>query len=145
MSTFIRIKKSGPFINEQLNYHNALNEIARVDNPRYDNLPNNIKIYIYGENDEPGVKTPHFHVIGENFEFEIFIEHINELNIWRTKRIDKKGNANTWNERANIRDAIKDWLIKPHNRFAPKTNADVIVDLWCMSNPTHEIEPSFKD
>lgn len=145
MATYIRIKKHKDYINESLNYHETLNEMARVDSPKHDQLPNNIKIYIYGENDEPGVKTPHFHVIGENFEFEVAIQHINNLDIWRTKRIDKKTNANTWEGRANIRDAIKEWLNKPHSRFTEKSNADVIVDLWCMSNPSHEITNDYKD
>lgn len=140
-----KIKLFTPYINESLSYHKALNEMARIDTPSKDQLPGNIKIYVYGENDESGTKTPHFHVIGEKFEFEVYIEHIKELNIWRTKRIDKKSNTNTWAGRTNIKDAIQEWLDKSNARFTGMTNAEVIVNLWNMSNSNNEIEQDFKN
>lgn len=122
-----------------------LNEMARIDDPHHDKLPKKIKIWVYGENDEQGSKTPHFHVIGENFEFEIYIRHIHRLDIWRTKFIDKKSNSGTWNERAEIRDAILEWLDKPNTDFAPLTNASVIVAQWNQNNYEHKIPQSWKN
>ena len=143
MSRYIRIKNI-PYLNKELNYHSSLNEIARIDSPKKDQLPGNIKIYVYSEKDSTGTKVPHFHVISEDFEFEIYIKHINDLNIWRTIYIDKKTNLNTWDERTDIRDAIKEWLSKSNVRIPAMTNAEVIVQLWNMSND-NEIDMSYKD
>lgn len=123
----------------------SLNEMARIDDPHIDKIPEKVKIYVYGENDEQATKIPHFHVIGNNFEFEVHIRHIHNLNIWRTKYIDKKLNKNTWNTRTNIRNAIIKWLDKPNTDFAPLTNATVIVAQWNANNPTHKISQSYKD
>lgn len=120
-------------------------EMARIDDPHFDKLPKNIKIYVYGENDNQGTKTPHFHVIGENFEFEVHIQHIHNLDIWRTKRIDKQDNAGTWKERADIRKAILKWLDKPNTELTPLTNAASIVAQWNMNNTENRIPQTYKD
>lgn len=122
-----------------------LNEMARIDDPHHDFLPKNIKIYVYGENDEQATKVPHFHVIGEDFEFEVKIEHIYYLDIWRTKFIKDKSNANTWNERRKIRDAIAEWLDNKNYDMSPLSNASTIVAQWNQNNPDHKIPKNFKD
>ena len=114
-------------------------EITRIDDPHSDNLPNEVKICVYGENELQGSKTPHFHVVGADFEFEVYIQHIHNLIIWRTIRIDKRTNADPWNERADIRKAILEWLDKPNTELAPMTNAASILAQWNMNNPEHKI------
>lgn len=119
-------------------------EMASISDPT-DQLPDKVSIWVYGENDEQATKTPHFHVIGENFEFEVYIRHIHQLDIWRTKRIDKKKLSGKWDTRTNIRDAIKEWLDKPNKEFDPLTNAHTIVAQWNSNNPGHKIPQSWKN
>lgn len=126
------------------NSEHRLNEMTSISDPT-DKLPNKVSVWVYGENDEQATKTPHFHVIGEDFEFEVYIRHIHELDIWRTKRIDKKSLAGTWDTRANIRDAIKEWLDKPNKQFEPLSNANTIVAQWNSNNVNHKIPQSWKN
>ena len=112
--------------------------------PEYPIQKTNLKmVWIYGENDEQCTKVPHFHVIGKNFEFEVRIQHIYELNIWRTKFIDKIRNKNTWNERAKIKKSIQAWL-NAQNKDLPVTNAEMIVSTWNQNNPSNRITQSYK-
>lgn len=131
-------------IQESVLGEHRLNEMASISSPS-DKLPNGVTVWIYGENDEQATKTPHFHIVGEDFEFEVYIRHIHQLDIWRTKRIDKKSNSGTWNERANIKKSILEWLDKTNEDFAPLTNAHTIVAMWNANNPTHKIPQSWKN
>ena len=68
--------KNNQYIDDiQIENEHRLNEMASISDPT-DQLPDKVSIWVYGENDEQGTKTPHFHVIGEDFEFEIYIKHI---------------------------------------------------------------------
>lgn len=123
----------------QINNEHRLNEIARINDPNHDNLPSNVNIYVCGENDEEALKVPHYHIVGEDFEFEVKIEYIYYLDIWRTKFIKDKENANTWNKRKNIRYAIAEWLDHENYEMSPLTNAQVIKGQWNQNNPNHKI------
>ena len=121
-----------------------LNEMSLISDYA-DKLPGGVKIYVYGENDEQGTKVPHFHVEAENFIFEVHIKHIHNLDIWRTKKIDKKSNSNTWNGRANIRKALLKWLDAKSHLIPNFTNAETVVTFWNGNNPNTRITNSYKD
>lgn len=121
-----------------------LNEMSLLSDYS-DKLPGGVKIYVYGENDEQGTKVPHFHVEAEDFIFEVHIKHIHNLDIWRTKKIDKKSNSNTCNERSKIRKAIQKWLTSKNILLSAYTNAEAIVNVWNLNNPTNRIAQSYKD
>lgn len=121
-----------------------LNEMSLLSDYS-DKLPGGVKIYVYGENDEQGTKVPHFHVEAEDFIFEVHIKHIHNLDIWRTKKIDKKSNSNTWNGRANIRKSIAKWLDAKSHLIPNFTNAEAIITFWNGNNPNTRITNSYKD
>lgn len=120
-------------------------DMTRMDDPHTDRLRGNLKIYVCRENDIQGMKVPHFHVIGYDFEFEVYIEHIRDLVILGTKRIDKRKNAGTWKCRMDIRDAVVECLDKPNTGLSPITNASAILAQWNINNPDHKVPQSFKD
>ena len=121
-----------------------LNEMSLLSDYS-DKLPGGVKIYVYGENDEQGIKVPHFHVEAEDFIFEVHIKHIHNLDIWRTKKIDKKSNSNTWNGRVNIRKSITKWLDAKSHLIPNFTNAETIITFWNGNNPNTRITNSYKD
>lgn len=135
------MKTLSQLLEESFDLENKLNEMALVSDSS-DKLPKKTKIYIYGEGDEQGTKTPHFHVIINNgeYEFEVKIENAHDLEIWRTKKCKKKSLANTWVENSDVKKAIQEWLDKPNNEFAPLTNYQTIIKLWNVSNPTNKIK-----
>lgn len=66
-----KIKKFEEFIenvNERYsvedNLH-RLDEMAKISRD-FDQLPKNAEVWVYGENDEQGTKTPHFHLKIDN-------------------------------------------------------------------------------
>ena len=135
------MKTLSQLLEESFDLENKLNEMALVSDSS-DKLPKKTKIYIYGEGDEQGTKTPHFHVIINNgeYEFEVKIENAHDLEIWRTKKCKKKSLVNTWVENSDVKKAIQEWLDKPNNEFAPLTNYQTIIKLWNVSNPTNKIK-----
>ena len=120
-------------------------EITRIDDPQLDNLPEKVMIYVCGENNEQDMMSPHFHIVGRNFEFEVNIKHIYQLDILKAIRIDDWSNAGTWNEKENIRDAVLKWLDEPNSELVPMTNAATILAQWNMNNPKHKVPQSWKD
>lgn len=117
-----------------------LNEMSTISRD-VDKLPRNTKIRIYGENDEPGNKTPHMHIVIDNgeIELEVKLQHIKNMEIWRTKRNYPK----SWNGITNVRDAIIKWLDKPNSRRPSMLNSERVVDAWNDENPTNEITDKF--
>ena len=130
-------------LNEAFERVHKLNEMSTVSTP-LDKLPKNTKICVYGENDEPGTKTPHFHVIIDNgkIELEVKIEHINKLEIWRTKG----GYPKSWNGLSDIKKAIQEWLYKESSYkkiMFKTTNWRLIGFLWNTNNPSQQIDEEF--
>lgn len=124
----------------KFNSMHRIDEMATISRPG-DNLPKSTKVCIYGENDEQGTKTPHFHVIIDNgdIELEVSLKHIKELNIWRTKRNYPK----SWNEITNIKKSILEWLDKKNLVDPSKTNIELMVITWNLNNPTNEIDNDY--
>lgn len=124
----------------KFNSMHRIDEMATISRPG-DNLPKSTKVCIYGENDEQGTKTPHFHVIIDNgdIELEVSLKHIKELNIWRTKRNYPK----SWDEITNIKKSILEWLDKKNLVDPSKTNIELMVITWNLNNPTNEIDNDY--
>ena len=118
--------------------------MARIDDPISDKFPENIKILVYGENSQSLIE-PHFHVVRDNFEFEVYIHHIHNLEILRTTHTDRKVNESTWKERTVVRTEILEWFDKPNTELSPMTNAGAILAQWNLNNPEHKIPHTFKD
>lgn len=113
-----------------------INEMSTLSRPA-DNLPKSAKVCVYGENDEQGTKEPHFHIIIDNgnIELEISLKHVDELNIWRTKRNYPK----SWDGLSNVKKAIQIWLNSNNTVDKSKTNKELLVITWNLNNPTNEI------
>ena len=64
-------------MNDDFSSKHRIDEMATISRPT-DNIPRKSKVIVYGENDEQGTKTPHFHVQIDNgeIELEIKFEHI---------------------------------------------------------------------
>ena len=136
------MKSYKEFCNERLSQEmptHRIDDMAAVSSPD-DNLPLNTKIYIYGENDEQGTKTPHFHVTIDNrkIELEVELRHAAQLNIWRTKH----GHPKSWDGLSNIRKRIEEWLGETNSEFN-MTNLKTMVALWNLNNPTNKIDGTF--
>lgn len=122
------------------NEEHRLDEMAKISRG-YDQLPKNAEVWVYGENDIQGTKTPHFHlkIYNGDIELEIFIENITEMNIWRTK-----GNyPKSWNNITDVRDAVIKWLRQRNKKKKTLYNWEIVVMEWNNCNTTNEIEDEF--
>ena len=70
-------------MNDDFSSKHRIDEMATISRPT-DNIPRKSKVIVYGENDEQGAKTPHFHVQIDNgeIELEIKFEHIKNMDIY---------------------------------------------------------------
>lgn len=102
-----------------------------------DNLSENTKIYVYGENDEQG--PPHFHIIIDNkHEFEIKFDDFHSLEIWRSKTAKYD-----WENYSSLKEEIKNWLISKNIETPEYTNIQVVLTEWNRENPNHKIDKQF--
>ena len=94
-------------MNDNFSSKHRIDEMATISRPT-DNIPRKSKVIVYGEGDEQGTKTPHFHVQIDNgaIELEIKFEHIRTMEIWRTKNNYPKN----WDGITDVRDRIIDKL-----------------------------------
>ena len=123
---------------EWINIH-RIDEMAQISRPS-DELPRNAEVWVYGENDEPGTKTPHIHIKIDNgeIELEVSLQHLFDLNIWRTTHNYPK----SWDGLSKVKKAVRKWLQKTHKKFNV-TNAEYIVQVWNDNNPSNEIDDEF--
>ena len=141
-----KIKKFEEFIenvNERYsvedNLH-RLDEMAKISRD-FDQLPKNAEVWVYGENDEQGTKTPHFHLKIDNgkIELEIKLENIVDMTIWRTKHNFPK----SWDGITEVREKVKDWLMKPNKKRPSLYNWQIVTDEWNNANSSNEVEDDF--
>ena len=119
-----------------------IEEMATISRPT-DNIPKKSKIIVYGENDENGTKTPHFHVQINNgeIELEIKFEHIRNMEIWRTKNNYPK----SWDGISDVRDRIIEWLDETSKKNFGVTNLERMIMSWNDGNPNNEIDKKFTE
>lgn len=117
-----------------------LDEMASISRP-YDNIPKNSKIVVYGEYDDQGTKTPHFHVLINNGEIDLEIEfkHIRNMTIWRAKGKNQKN----WDGITDVRDRIIEWFDEKPAKNYGITNLQRMIMSWNDANPTNEIDDKF--
>ena len=102
-------------------------------------LPKNSSVWVYGENDEQGIKPPHFHIkIDNRFEFEIKFDNFHNLDIWRSKTI-----KHDWKDYSNVKKELKKWLNQNNSEQPEYTNLEVILSVWNMNNPNHKIDKKY--
>lgn len=145
MITFKEYSKAraGKEMNERADidqYGHRLDEMATISRPS-DNLPRKTKVCVYGEGDEQGTKTPHFHVIIGNgdIELEVVLRHVKNMDIWRTKQ----GYPKNWDGITDVRDRIVEWFDEKNPKKFGLTNLQAIVMAWNDGNPTNEIDEDF--
>ena len=127
-------------INNEFSSLHRIDEMATISRPT-DNIPRKSNVIVYGENDEQGTKTPHFHIQIDNgdIELEIKFEHIKDMTIWRTK-----GNyPKSWNGITDVRDRVVVWLDEKSKKNYGLTNLQRMVMAWNDGNPTNEIDEEF--
>jgi hypothetical protein len=119
-----------------------LNDVATISRPT-DNIPRNARLIVYGENDEQGMETPHFHIqiVDGDIELEVKFEHIKDMDIWRTKNDYPKN----WNGIADVRDRIKEWLDEAPKENFGVSNLKRMIMAWNDGNPTNEIDEHFTE
>ena len=127
-------------MNEDFLSKHRIDEKATISRPT-DNIPRRSKVLVYGEIDEQGIKTPHFHVQIDNgdIELEIKFEHIKNMNIWRTKNNYPK----SWNGITDVRDRIIEWLDEVSKKNFGISNLKRMIMAWNDGNPTNEIDELF--
>lgn len=106
-----------------------------------DKLPNNAQVIIYPEKDIQGTKTPHFHLKinhGE-IEFEIKLQNIKELSIWRSKNKKYKD----WSGLSNVKKAIELWVFSKAYGMENTYNWELLIAAWNRSNPTNRIDKEY--
>ena len=117
-----------------------LNDVATISRPT-DNIPRNARVIVYGENDEQGMETPHFHIqiVDNDIELEVKFEHIKDMVIWRTKSNYPKN----WNGITDVRDRIKEWLDEAPKKNFGVSNLNRMIMAWNDGNSTNEIDEHF--
>lgn len=126
----------------EFNSIHRIDEMATISRPN-DNIPRSTKIKVFGEGDEQGTKTPHFHVEIQNgsIVLEVKFEHIKQMIIWRTK-----GNyPKTWENNTDIRDRIIKWLDEKPKKNYGLSNLQRMILAWNDGNPTNEIDEDFTE
>ena len=126
-------------MNEDFLSKHRIDEKATISRPT-DNIPRRSKVLVYGEKDEQGIKTPHFHVQIDNgdIELEIKFEHIKNMDIWRTKNNYPK----SWNDITDVRDGIIEWLQRQNTDYPGFTNYIVLAKTWNQNNRDNQIDIS---
>ena len=119
-----------------------VDEMATISRPA-DNFPRQSKVIVYGENDEQGINTPHFHVQIDNgaIELEINFEHIKNMDIWRTKDNYPK----SWNGITDVRDRIIEWFDEVSEKNFGVNNLKRMIMAWNDGNPANEIDEQFTE
>ena len=119
-----------------------IDEMATISRPT-DNIPRKSKVMVYGENDEQGTKTPHFHIQINNgdIELEVKFEHIRNMEIWRTKNNYPK----SWDGITDVRDRIIEWFDEKSKKNFGLSNLERMIVAWNDGNPTNEIEKDFTE
>ena len=127
-------------MNDDFLSKHRIDEKATISRPT-DNIPRKSKVLVYGEKDEQGIKTPHFHVQIENgdIELEIKFEHIKNMDIWRTKNNYPK----SWNGITDVRDGIIEWLDEVSKKNFGISNLKRMIMAWNDGKPTNEIDELF--
>ena len=126
-------------MNDDFSSKHRIDEMATISRPT-DNIPRKSKVIVYGEEDEQGTKTPHFHVQIDNgdIELEIKFEHIKNMDIWRTKNNYPK----SWNDITDVRDGIIEWLQRQNTDYPGFTNYIVLAKTWNQNNRDNQIDIS---
>lgn len=129
-------------MNDEFLSKHRIDEMATISRPT-DNIPRKSNVIIYGEGDEQGTKTPHFHVQIDNgaIELEVKFEHIKNMDIWRTKKDYPK----SWNGITDVRDRIIEWLDEKPKKNYGTTNLERMIMAWNDGNPTNEIDELFTE
>ena len=127
-------------MNDDFLSKHRIDEKATISRPT-DNIPRRSKVLVYGEIDEQGIKTPHFHVQIDNgdIELEIKFKHIKNMDIWRTKNNYPK----SWNGITDVRDGIIEWLDEVSKKNFGISNLKRMIMAWNDGNPTNEIDELF--
>ena len=124
--------------NEHIKGVHGIFEMSQISDKK-DNLLLNSSIWVYGENDINGTKSPHFHIkIDNRFEFEIKFDNFHNLDIWRSKTVKYD-----WKELKQIKKSIKEWLLKPNTEEPDRLNIEVILIEWNRQNPNHKIDKQY--
>ena len=129
-------------MNDEFSSKHRIDEMATISRPT-DNIPRKSKVIVYGEGDEQGTKTPHFHVQIDNgdIEFEIKFEHIKNMDIWRTKNNYPK----SWNGITDVRDRIIEWFDEVSEKNFGVSNLKRMIMAWNDGNPRNEINEQFTE
>lgn len=125
------------FEQEHVKGPHGIFEMAQISNTG--ELPKNSSVWVYGENDEKGIKPPHFHVkIDDRFEFEIKFDNFYNLDIWRSKT-----NKYDWKNYSNVKKELKKWLTEKNSEQPKYSNLEVILTEWNRQNPNYKINKQY--
>lgn len=129
-------------MNDDFSSKHRIDEMVTISR-QTDNIPRKSKVIVYGENDEQGTKTPHFHIRIDNgeIELEIKFEHIKNMDIWRTKNNYPK----SWNDITDVRDRIIEWLDEVSKKNFGISNLKRMIMAWNDGNLTNEINEQFTE
>ena len=129
-------------MNDNFSSKHRIDEMATISRPT-DNIPRKSKVIVYGENDEQGTNTPHFHVEIDNgkIELEIKFEHIKNMDIWRTNNNYPK----SWDGIIDVRDRIIEWFDEVTKKNFGVSNLKRMIMAWNDGNPTNEIDEHFTE
>ena len=129
-------------MNDDFSSKHRIDEMATISRPA-DNFPRQSKVIVYGENDEQGTNTPHFHVQIDNgdIELEIKFEHIKNMEIWRTKNNYPK----SWDGITDVRDRIIEWFDEVSEKNFGVSNLKRMIMAWNDGNPTKEVDEHFTE
>ena len=61
------------------------------------------------------------------------------MTIWRTKHNFPK----SWDGITEVRDKVKDWLMKPNKKRLSLYNWQIVTDEWNNANSSNEVEDDF--
>lgn len=119
-------------------YRHRITESCPLNGPGDFSLQN-VRIVVYGELEDKAKRNSHFHVVSEEFDYEVLIDRIEELNLLNFPYGDP-----VWERMAELRSELRAWLKRQSVEIPGFSNEEVIRFCWNNLNPDTRVECKLK-
>lgn len=119
-------------------YRHRITESCPLNGPCDFSLQN-VRIVVHGELEDKVKRNPHFHVVSEEFDYDVLIDGIEELKLLSFPYGDP-----VWDSMSELRSELRAWLGLQSFEIPGFTNEEVIRFCWNNLNPDTRVECKLK-
>lgn len=116
-------------------YWHRITESCPLNGP-HDFSLQNVRIVVHEELEDKAKRNPHFHVVSEEFDFDVLIDGIEELKLPYGDPV--------WDSMAELRSELRAWLKRQSDEIQGFSNEDVIRFCWNNLNLDTQVECKLK-